>query len=697
MFNFVKNEKGAILTYLVAIVIALISMISALSLTALIRSDSLQKNYQHDLIQEDILLRSEGTRSQLSVEINPNRIIPGREVEIAEGDKRITTYSITNIKSLTNMQNFMGYATQQALKISSEITAKRKRSYGSNPSNQTEKVYGSIESPAIRLTERFLSNQSLSQWQYFTDTEASINEDGGSIDDLAVKFYGPDVLWGPLHSNGDIWIQQAGGGNNSGWPTFYGKVSTSKHFLLYPSGQNLLESAAPLDDIFRSEYYDEADPITFEPTANDLRGGSWLFGSGDFDICYVKMGGTVAEIRKGIITSYIEEINTLSWFPADVDWVEAAVDADFNWFVESDTIMTNYITMYDTTWVEQTIGMGDGSSMFVPSDLWFEGSIAGNQCWGASGDIRLVNNITYLSTTIGEHPDGFTGVDDDDNPTYNGDVNYEDYLGLVSEQKMYIAYKHKDPDTGEVVNNNSISEFGNVYLYGAFAAIAKGDEDIYGIMKGHYDGIFTFEYQHPHGSTPDFGSISPYTGEDTTYTYVDLQKFIYPINNLVPPSIYGFNMHSDTNAGKAFGMDGYPNVSLAYFNSAPNTGPNYVFPQGTDYPWYNPVWPESAEFIATERGTAHIYGSIAQRRRGFMHRSGSDDYNHHPGEYHWNMSTYHFGGDHPSTGYDKDYFYDRRLLYIQPKNFPEVYSGYGNNVLTPFKATNWSFKSPSDN
>jgi len=702
MFKFLNNEKGAILTYVVVIVIALISLISSLSLGSLIQSDSLQKNYQHDLIQEDILLRSEGVRSQLSVEIYPNRLIPGRNVDVNAGDKRVTTYIISNSKVLTNISNFMGYATKQAIKVTSKVIAKRKKASGHNPSNQATKLYGSIDSPAVRLTERYLQNQSLSQWQYFTNHESSINADGGQAA-AAVKFWGPDVLWGPLHSNSDIFIQQLGGGDNQNWPTFHGFVSTTGEILL-PSGVSAEDSGAPMEQIFRGGFAEEVDPIGFEPTADLLRAnGDWLFNEGDFDLCYVILEGSNAAIHKGIVTSYVQEINHLSWYPADESWVNYAIGEDVNWFMEADTIATSYVTMYDTTWVVGAVGAPNNSSFFAPGEMWIRGEVAGNQCWGASGKVRITGDITYRGTNVGDTPDGFSGLDEETGqPTYNGPINRYDYFGLVTENKMYVAYKSYSPDTEHELEEYNVEggENNHVYLYGAYAALAQGDEAIYGDMFCHYDGEFAFEYQHPHGSTPNFRARSPYTWgpdtEDTLYTHIDLHKFIYPVNNLVPPFLHGFNLHCNGGTPNDPRANGYPNVNMAYRNSLPNNGNNYVYPWGTDWPWYNPVWPEAINDWMFERGTIHNFGSIAQTRRGFIHRSGSDPYNHTP-DNEWNMDQYHFGGTHGSTGYDKDYSYDNRFTFVQPKDFPEVYQGHGGATTTPFQAYNWFFKIPSDN
>jgi hypothetical protein len=98
-----------------------------------------------------------------------------------------------------------------------------------------------------------------------------------------------------------------------------------------------------------------------------------------------------------------------------------------------------------------------------------------------------------------------------------------------------------------------------------------------------------------------------------------------------------------------------------------------------------------------ERGELTIYGAIAQTRRGFIHRSGSDDYNHPPsnqGE--WDIENYHYDGDHLPTGYDKDYHFDNRLMVLQPPDYPQVYKGWGSNTLGSFKGRAWFYKVPSE-
>lgn len=674
MINNFKNENGAIVSFVAAVLVALVSVISAVSLMGLVISDQVQTQYQHDIIQEELLLRSENRRTHLSVEYNKDRPLPDRTVAIEEPHRR-TVYKIRSTSRVELISNFMGYATEQVVAVTSVITAKRGRSY----SNVNL-------SPAKRSTSRYMRNESLAQYQYFTHIEASENADGGQ-EAAAVKFWGPDVFYGKVHSNDDIWIQQAGGGNNSGWPTFHDMVTTAGIFRKYPSGIRLEASGAPMDLIFRGGepgWQENVSAIVFQPDASAIRqNGQRPFEGYDCDIAYVKLTGGGYESQVGQI-QYVEHrpFTVYSWYPQDANWVNAVTSIGGNWFEDSDSLWVNQVAIYDTIWSPGPSGALNNSSAYVAgAELWIEGVAGGMQSWGCSNTVYITGDITYA------HTDAGTAPDDEDNP------NRIDYFGLVSEDKIFIKYKHVDPATGELQTDNC----NDIYMYGAFAAIGEGDLSLYGPLACHYDGIFSFEYQHPHGSNPSFTAASPYTLEETTYTYVDFHKYIFPVNNFVPPNINGFNLHG---APPPDGLPcGYNYADLPHFNSYPNSsggipGYNYSEPYGTDWPWYNPVWPENRTAIVYERGTISLYGAIAQRRRGFVHRSGIDPYNHVNSE--WDLEEFHYDGTHPSTGYEKDYHYDQRFLFVQPPDYPQVYNGWGENTLTAFDEQTWFFRSLDD-
>ncbi|MBC8526505.1 MAG: T9SS type A sorting domain-containing protein [Candidatus Cloacimonetes bacterium] len=499
--------------------------------------------------------------------------------------------------------------------------------------------------------------EEFTNYQYFTDIEESENADAGGSAAI-VKFYGFDELWGPVHSNDDIWIQNAVGG----WPTFHGFATTSGRIMDYSTFQPAVYSA-PMSVIFLGGYQEEVPPKTFGPGASLIRlYGIRPFAGIDADIVYVKINGSAFCSILGFKELVgIDSFKVYSWYPADAEQANAVINAGGNWFEDADHIWTNYIPIYETNWITGPSGFLNNQSVWVgESKLWIEGEVAGKQTWGCADTVFIVGDITYQNTVPGQPPD------DPDNP------NPTDYFGLVSEKKILVSYKFRDPFNNMEIDDDNCWD---VYLYGAYAAIGIGDTTLYGDMACHYDGIFTFQYQHPHGSTPSFTGLSPYTLQDTLYTYIDFHKYIYPPDSCIAPNILGFNLHGGA-PQFTYWMCGYPYEAPGYLASYPNTGPGYVYPYGTDWPWYNPVWPESAVDIVTERGAIRMFGSLTQRRRGFVHRSGFDPYNHPDGDQNpseWDIENYHYDGCHPSTGYNKDYHYDTRLLEAQLPDFPSAY------------------------
>ncbi|MCD4818027.1 MAG: T9SS type A sorting domain-containing protein [Candidatus Cloacimonetes bacterium] len=495
----------------------------------------------------------------------------------------------------------------------------------------------------------------LSDFQHFTNTECSENSEDGC--DL-LKFWGPDELYGKVHSNDDIYIMW----NENSFPVFHDFVSTAGSFIFFPENP-------PYEDIFLGgyeEYVDEGEGYNYSDVTSEIRNNAIFSFPSDKEIISVQINGnTYTSMMADIEFVIIDTPSVHSWFPNDADIAETIINDGGNWYEESNHIWTNYVPIYDTIWQVGPSGVINNGSVFVESELWVEGVVAGKQTWGCAENIYLVGDITYQNTCHGLPPD------DPDS------INFIDYLGLVSEKKIIIKYKHRDPETNEIVDANCC----DIMLYGFYAALGQGDEEEYGNLACHYDGSFTFEYQHPHGSTPDFSSISPFTGIDTTYTYIDFHKYIFPPDSDIPPNIQGFTMHSNIPAG-SFGMSGYPYESPEYLESYPNTNSeNYSFPYGTDYPWYNPVWPESAEDIVCERGSIYLYGTIAQTRRGFIHRSGCDPHNH-PNQTEWDLDNFHYGGNHSATGYNKQYYGDRRFLVDSPLHFIEMTRKNGENTIS---------------
>jgi hypothetical protein len=527
--------------------------------------------------------------------------------------------------------------------------------------NITDEVHLKQQDDILTITYQYCDSMKINQFsyfQYFTEAAMEI-------------FRGQDVFEGPVHSNEDIWIAQDGGGNNDGWPTFYDHITTAGIFRKYPIGTRLEDSGAPMDQIFQGEepgWLENVDPIELPETVGYYQTDFITPFSGfDADIVYVNLYSLGYESYIGRYQLVrIDSFKVYSWFPQDHDVAQEIIDNGGNWFENAEHIWTNYVPIYEMIWSPGPSGVVSNQSVWVESELWIEGAVSGIQTWGCADTVYIVGDITYEGTTPGAQPD------DPDN------LNLTDFFGLVSEKRILVKYKHRDPETEQIMSPNC----NDIYLYGAYAALGRGDTLVYGNQACHYDGIFSFEYQHPHGSTPDFVSISPYTGNDTVYTFIDLHKYIYSDTMNVPENLQGFVLHGN-NPPTALPC-GYPYEDSDYLDSYPNNSdeePNYIYqyPYGTDLPWYNPIWPESAEDIVFERGHIRLFGSMIQRRRGYIHKSGTDPFNHNGNE--WDLENFQFDGTHPSTGYAKDYQYDSRLKYQDLINFPSLDPSYSDRRM----------------
>ncbi len=345
-------------------------------------------------------------------------------------------------------------------------------------------------------------------------------------------FWGPDVFDGPVHSNDYIDINQIGGGNNNGWPTFYDFVSSSKYFMM-SRYQTYLIPIAPIDEIFQN--YDGLGYQEQIPEITNIGDSQAIYENGlhpfdsSYDIIYLKLNGNSYDAMQGdIVPIDTLDIPVYSWFPADSNQVDLAIEQGYNWFEDSDSIWTNHVTIYDTIWTPIS-GALINESIYVESELWIEGNVAGNLSIACADTVYITGDITYASTDVGDDPA------DHDNP------NYVDYFGLISEKSIIIKYKHRDPFNNDVIIDDNCND---IYLYGVYQALGVGEEE-HGEYAPFYDGQFTYEYKHPHGSTPDFVGKSPYTLQDTLYRYVDLHKYIFPKQEGLPAQIDGFNLHGN--------------------------------------------------------------------------------------------------------------------------------------------------------
>ncbi len=613
-----------------ALVVVLVAMMSGISLAAVAFRDTVAFRNQMDGIQEFHYIRSEVGRGRLAAGHlegmeNPatDNLLPIR-IRNVEFSSHRTVYRAKTRLSILDDRGEKGFL------IRTLLSAVR----GGDNTLAPE-----LQSQAQRYAEnRIRSLQSLAIFHYFSDTDEERDGVPGNI-----RFFSGDIVYGRVHSNTDIWILQ------NSWPTFHGLVSTAGKIRVHPGGG----TTYPKDQIFRGGLMENYRRILFEPNARAVRNnGITPFGNTEHDdrIIFVTIQGSTFEAFEGVIE--IKEPKDES------DWIE-----DVNQFTiystyppydpVCDSIGVNRIPMPDTTWTELRGGAVANQSVWVPMELWISGEVTGPQTWASSHDIYIKDDITYTNTQPGLRPDG---IDESGEQTLP--VNTRDYFGLISEESIWIQYGHLCPD--ELVRKKPNTQ--SIYMYGAYCAVGQGTET-------WEDGIFSFQYQFPKGSTPP----QYWIGE--RFVYIDLHRFHYPTSLQEP------------------------------------------WPLGLDYPWYNPLWPEpgavygvpeipnphNAPEIVKLRGDIWLYGSIAQRRRGYVRRSGTADFDTGL----WDIENEiepntppRYGAPTPSigaTGYNKRYHFDTRFERRSPPDFPLViFEGYDTDELMDlgYLTLRWEFKNP---
>ena len=638
MRKLLNNQNGNLA---IAMLLAVVGLMSGISMSALALKDSKSFLWEFESIQGLHILRGEAFRGQAVLEQNSDIsgafYTPVRSVEINGSHIKRTFTSQSRIyrkkiedTEVVEIEVGGGTTTtgsvgdrRQHFKIDSLVETKQGIGQVA--------YFGSNKTLVRKYSELTIIQTSFSEFMYFTDKDLSPNNTN-------VYFYGPDVITGKVHSNTDITIKQLGGGNNAGWPTFLNLVTTAGHIVSTP-GQ------FPLEQVFRGGLVQEYEGYEFPPEANELRNGGQDFGA-EGDISMVTVEGTSFSHWQGTpsVTRRIRKI-VYDHYPPP-----------------GDSLWTNSFTIKDTTWARRSSSSSSGKSFFTKGDLWIKGVFKGYQTWGCKGNMKLVGDILLAGTAKGANP--------------AEPENHSDVVGLVSETSIQIAYGYRDPADSTRVHPNMGADVdkGGIFIYAALCALGDGKGTSFD------DGVFEFEYQHPHPSTPAYNVQLTYpdgTQEVVLFDWIDIHRRKYPPTPAQP----------------------WPTPALGQ--------------TPLDLPYYNPLWPERRPYL--ERGTITIWGAVAQRRRGFVHRSHNDtEYPSNIGIWDTDIDKcgYPSGGpafadpefpnytlqsqNYPGAsgggvGYKKNYNYDDRLLEVSPLMYPKVRLKGGKN---PMNQGNWNIKKP---
>lgn len=641
MKRILKSPSGNIA---IAALLAVIGLMSGVSIAGIAVHDARSYQWEHETLQSLHFLRAEANRGQAILEykgdISGIFYTPKRSVAV-ESSTLKRSYSMQSkvykeMAETTENVIVQGGAAQtgsvgeqrEHYKVQSLVESKRGVGQAA--------YYGANDSMIRKYGELTIVQTNFSEFMYFTDQDVSPAGNN-------VYFYGYDVITGKVHSNSDIQIKQAGGGNNNGWPTFLNLVTTAGHIVSTPSNY-------PLNQVFQGGLVEEYDGYDFPELANTLRRKGRQLGEGVDHIYFLTIDGNAFSGMHG----YLGTPRRVSKIVYD------------EYPPPGDSLYTNVFTVRDTLWTPYPGGISAAQGFMVNGDLWIRGKFSGYQTWGCTGEMLLMGDISLTRTDIPLNPK--------DNPT--------DVVGLVSEHSITINYGYRDPQDSLRYHPNVGSDNdypdpagGGIFLYAAMCALGDGGSNMF------KHGVFTFEYQHPHPSTPAVLASVEYpdgTVEQVLFDWIDIHRRKYPPTGQMP----------------------WPTPQLGQ--------------QRLDLPWYNPLWPEARPYL--ERGTINIWGAVAQRVRGFVHRS------HNDGEYPSNSGVWDieidkcgyptdpqqiqdpvFGGqlglvgmNYPGAagsgvGYKKNYNYDNRLLTISPLFYPEVRLKGGKNPMTQ---GNWNIKRP---
>lgn len=319
------------------------------------------------------------------------------------------------------------------------------------------------------------------EYHLFTDNFMTTNETNAF-------FSGIDEVDGPVRVNSDLKIKQAGGGVNGGWPLFHGPVYTAGNV-------QSLNGAYPADNIFQGGLVENADSLAFEywNFYGYFSNTSNMIGDPQSnDNFYMAVGnGDVMHLWRATLVPRTETIDVYSSYPPPV----------------GEPLFQNVFTTYDTLWAQMSnVSLINGRSYFFFNPLWIKGTFSNNTKIFSMGNIYLIGDILLSGTPAGSSPQD----------------NTNDRLTLATMKQIIIKYGYKSPIDSLRYHPNCGPDDGGIYIYADLMAPNSGNGN------PRTDGAFTFEYQHPHPSTPDH----EYDG--TLYTMIDLHRRAFPQTAVTP-------------------------------------------------------------------------------------------------------------------------------------------------------------------
>ncbi len=374
-----------------------------------------------------------------------------------------------------------------------------------------------------------------------------------STNSTNVYFYGADVVTGPVRTNSDLRIKQAGGGSNGGWPTFLAPVITSGHVVSTPASY-------PLEQVFQGGLVEDADLCRLSGYQHYLYPEALYVGpeGNEGHIVLLEVDGDTASGYLGVFSLPRRvRVNVYDSYPP-----------------AGDSLYSNSFTVVDTLWTP-IAPFQMPEKLYTKGDLWLKGTFSGQRSIYSESNIYLIGDILLSGTPVGESP--LT------NPT--------DKVSLISYKQIIVKYGYMHPADSLRIHPNMGADNdypdpagGGIFIYADLIAVdgsAQGDP--------YRAGTFTFEYQHPHPSTPALNveiTNPDGTQEMELFDWVDIHRRRFPPTYTQP----------------------WPSPALEQAH--------------LDLPYYNPLWPERQPYL--ERGTVNLWGSLYENRRGFMHRSHND-------------------------------------------------------------------------